>query len=200
MSMAPICCIKIVKSLLFVWVFGKITENSKSDFDLSTLTATKFCKWLNLFRRILKSIFLSPHWSKSFKSLPAQTVYRQIVVAIFFVYSIININSPFDSLDEAPLRHGPASTEMFLWRALSKLKSRFQRLKSKLLLSRSSGRSGNNGKSESMVAQSSGVAKQTLLFYMLLLFHILFLSFYILLLFHISLLFYILLFSRPWAA
>ena len=50
---------------------------------------------------------------------------------------------------------------MFLWRALSKLKSRFQRLKSKLLLSRSSGRSGNNGKSESMVARSSGVAKES---------------------------------------
>ena len=47
----------------------KLQTNSKSDFDLSTLTATKFCKWLNLFRRILKSIFLSPHWSKSFKSL-----------------------------------------------------------------------------------------------------------------------------------
>ena len=59
------------------------------------------------------------------------------------------------------MRDGPASTEMFLWRALSKLKSRFQRLKSKLLLSRSSGRSGNNGKSESMVAQSSGVAKES---------------------------------------
>ena len=36
------------------------------------------------------------------KSLPAPTVERKIVVAIFFVYSIININSPFDSLDEAP--------------------------------------------------------------------------------------------------
>ena len=63
------CCIKKVKSLLSVRVFGKITEKSKSDFDLSTLTATKFGKWLNLFRRILKSIFLSPHWSKSLKSL-----------------------------------------------------------------------------------------------------------------------------------
>ena len=37
------------------------------------------------------------------KSLPAPTFFkRKIVVAIFFVYSIININSPFDSLDEAP--------------------------------------------------------------------------------------------------
>ena len=41
------------------------------------------------------------------------------------------------------------------------MKSRFQRSKSKLLLSRSGGRSGNNGKSESMVAESSWVAEQT---------------------------------------
>ena len=41
------------------------------------------------------------------------------------------------------------------------MKSRFQRLKSKLLLSRSGGRGGNNGKSESMVAESSWVAEQT---------------------------------------
>ena len=60
------------------------------------------------------------------------------------------------------MRGGPASTEMFLWRALSKLKSRFQILKSKLLLSRSSGRGGNNGKSESMVAESSGVAEKSM--------------------------------------
>ena len=105
MSMTPICCIKIVKSLLSVRVFGKITKKSKSDFDLLTLTPNKFCKWLNLFHRILKSIFFVTSVVKIlwiFKSLPAPTVKRKLVVAIFFVYSIININSPFDSLDEAP--------------------------------------------------------------------------------------------------